>query len=178
MPVEDIYSVSQQTDEIIENYGLSFFVVHYGETTRFYQGLELLATETMKYYDMLCELDTTGLLIYLESHRFLYHCLYCQKSNKLEYIQLFKTLLKWFHDHKLLQFKTTCGPYRYFKTKKPLAMLVFDTYKELGKIQYNCFTDLILDFGRYKAEQILRKRTKDNNYISYNIIDKYILRSS
>ena len=66
------------------------------------------------------------------------------------------------HNNNLLLYKKQYLPYKTFKRKIPIMIIYFKFLNIAFHQKYNSFKCLENDFGRYKAEQILKLRKNKN----------------
>jgi len=150
------YLDNNETNDIINKY-------HIGRNILFNEleqekGCNILYKEMEKQLKFFNEYDTTGIILIMESYRFLIFLIYYQKHKFNIWEEYYKKLLKLFHSLGYLKFKKSVSNYKDFRHKEPLLELVIRTNYINSNITYNCCSDLISDFGRYKTDKILNLR--------------------
>ena len=156
--VEPLYYFQNEiTDKIIDDYKISYFRIYFNEQTNIREGLRLLCDETIKQLDMLREIDEFDLLIDIEANRFFLYSVFAQKMWNDDFQNYYKTILEWFHSKKRLTFKTEFKRYKEFKNKQNEAITIYYDFNNVKfKNRYMSSSNLVIDYGKYRAEKILK----------------------
>lgn len=166
--LHEIYnSQSETAQSIIDDYKLYrsrvIFVGFNADVDTNYQlGLKLLKEQTIKDLEDLAN-DVYGAeLLMAESIRFLMYLLTFEFKPFHDWGQYYRDLLDYFHSKNLLTWKYRFTIHKEYKNKRVILTIA----DENVKLNYKSTQAVINDWGRYKADIILSKRTKLNNQMT------------
>lgn len=163
---------NEKSNEIIENYRLDKFCLFNDDSV--IEGLNKLLKETLKQLKFYKKNDNDDILLYLESIRFLPYLMGNQQQQYNLYENYYKNILNFFHKNKLLLFKKEYVSYKQFLHKKPIMNVRYTTNKVKVNITYYSFNCLRNDFGRYKAEKLMKLKNPDKFDYDYDEINRII----
>ena len=166
------YFDNKKSNQIIENYGLSIFIMFNDDEK--IRGLRKLYRETKRQLEFYKTVDDYGIFLNMESIRFMCHLVANQKMLNNIYSDYYSKLLDFFHDNNLLMYKKKYAPYNEYQNKQPTIKINYKFNGLSVPITYYSLKDLKNDYGRYKTEKIL-KNYKNNNYVNYEDILNLII---
>lgn len=157
------YFSNDESEKIIEDYGISYFKVSFDDT-KIKKGLELLLEHSINQLEQFREVDEYDILINLEATRYFCYAVKCQTNWNIDFQNYYTQLLSWFHYYGFLTDKETFGRYKDFKNKKPCITINYDFNNIHAKIVYKSFSNLAHDYGKNKSLKIVNTNLKVIDY--------------
>jgi len=161
----DIYYVRDCDEcmDIIFDYGISRQRTGH-DCVNENEGLEKLIQANITALDNLIDDIYYEERILIEAITFLQYLLCFQKKPNVAWLDYYKSMLRVFHRHKqLLYKKNVYTPRNYWKKKDCAVIMMLDNETNL---HYKTAKELSMDFGKYRAELIVRTLKKQQELYS------------